>query len=299
MKRNLTKSLLELCGAIFIIGTFCAAAGIKISELPVSEDPPSDNTYLEIADMDQVVKSRKLLLTNLTFRAGVSTQFIQNLYVTNFTQVGGATYISNVTQNFNFVTNVFTNVVQHLNLVTNYFTNVTQVFETNVFNIKNSTVNFTNTIVQINGTNVVTINATDSFLPYRAGSNFFGDSSLSQTGNVVVTAWNIAAFPSVGDTTVLDVRRAYQTNLVAGAFTIGAATNGVDGQQLVHVRKFMVASGGPHTLTIPSNWRTNVFSPVPPSLTNGTITYMYVKCDGPTSTLAGQTNCSVSWEYYR
>jgi hypothetical protein len=281
MKRNLGKSLLELCGAIFVIGTFCAAAGIRISELPVSEDPPSTSTLIEIADMDQVVKSRKMLLSKLAQTANTIN------------------YFSNTYNQFTSVTNVFTNVLQTFNNVTNYYTNVTHTFVSNVFNLKNSNLIITNTTVTINGSNVATINATDSFIPFRAGSNYFGDSTLSQTGNVVVTAWNMAAFPSVGDTTVLDVTRAFQTNLVAGAFTIGAATNGVDGQQLVHVRKFMVSSGGPHTLTIPSTWRTNVFSAVPPSLTNGTITFMYVKCDGPTATAASQTNCYVSFEFFR
>jgi hypothetical protein len=104
---------------------------------------------------------------------------------------------------------------------------------------------------------------------------------------------------SVGDTTFVDVQRASQTNAVSGALTFAHATNGVHGLDFTHVRYFFVGSGGPHTLTIPSGWRTNVYSAVPPALTNGTISVMYLKCGGPTASAAAQTNCYVSFEYYK
>jgi hypothetical protein len=264
---NWKKSLLELVGAIAIIGTFCAAVGIKISELPESEDPPSDNTYIEIADMDQAVKSRKLLLSKLA-----QTENTVN-------------YISNVVNNYNIVTNNSTNVTWNI--------------VTNVFNIKNSTVTITNTAVTINGTNVATINPTDTYIPYRAGSNYFGDSTLLQADGVTKSTANVGAVLAVGATDAVDMLTGSRTNSVTGAFTILHATNGIHLTDLTHVRWIFVPSGGPHTLTIPTTWRTNVYSAVPPALTNGTIYRMVVACGGPTSSSALQTNCYVSFEYYQ
>lgn len=287
---NWTKSLLELCGALAVIGTFCAAVGIKISELPASEEPPSDATLIELADMSQVVKSRKWLLTNLVFRSGSPTLIIQeitvnNLYVTNITQVDGTTYISNVTQILNFVTN--------------YFTNVTWNVVSNTFNVKNGSIIITNTLVTINGTNVATINPTDSYVPYRAGSNYFADSTMFHEDGITKVEANVGAVLTVGDTDAVNMLKGSQTNSVTGAFTILHATNGLHGTDLTHVRWLFVPSGGPHTLTIPSGWRTNVYSAVPPALTNGTIYRMVVACGGPTADAASQTNAYVSFEMYQ
>lgn len=265
--KNFGKSLLELCGVLFIIGTFCAAVGIKISELPESEDPPSDNTYIEIADMDQAVKSRKLLLTKLA-------------------------------QTENTI-NYYSNVVNNYNIVTNNSTNVTYNIETNVYNIKNSQVIITNTLVTINGTNVATINPTDSYIPYRAGSNYFADSTMKHSDGITKVDANVGAVLTVGDTDAVNMLKGSQTNSVTGAFTILHATNGLHGTDLTHVRWIFVPSGGPHTLTIPSGWRTNVYSAVPPALTNGTIYRMVVACGGPTSSAALQTNAYVSFEMYQ
>jgi hypothetical protein len=264
---NWKKSLLELVGAIAIIGTFCAAVGIKISELPESEDPPSDNTYIEIADMDQAVKSRKLLLSKLA-----QTENTVN-------------YISNVVNNYNIVTNNYTNVTWNI--------------ETNVFNIKNSTVTITNTSFTINGTNAATINATDTYIPYRAGSNYFGDSTMKHSEGITKVEANVGAVLTVGDTTFVNMLLGSQTNVVSGAVAIEYATNGLHNVELTHIRTWFVPSGGPHTLTIPSGWRTNVYSAVPPALTNGTITKMFVRGMGPTADAASQTNVQVSFEYYK
>jgi hypothetical protein len=264
---NWKKSLLELVGAIAIIGTFCAAVGIKISELPESEDPPSDNTYIEIADMDQAVKSRKLLLSKLA-----QTENTVNYY-------------SNIVNNFNIVTNNSTNVIWNI--------------ETNVYNIKNSSVIITNTLVTINGTNVATINPTDSYVPYRAGSNYFADSTLKQADGITKVDSNVGAVLDVGSTDSVNMLYGSRTNSVTAAFTILHATNGLHGVDLTHVRWIFVPSGGPHTLTIPTAWRTNVYSAVPPALTNGTIYRMVVACGGPTSDAASQTNAYVSFEYYK
>lgn len=110
---------------------------------------------------------------------------------------------------------------------------------------------------------------------------------------------NIGAFLNVGDTAFVDLSRASQTNVVSGAMTFAHATNGVDGFDLTHVRWLFNNSGSDQTLTIPAGWKTNVYSAVPPALTNATITVMYVKCGGPTSSSTLQTNCYVSFEYYK
>lgn len=116
--------------------------------------------------------------------------------------------------------------------------------------------------------------------------------------NAVVTN-NLGAILSVGDTTFVNVQKASQTNSVTGALTFAHATNGVHGTDFTHVRWIFVPSGGPHTLTVPALWRTNVYSPVPPALTNGTITRMILSCVGPTANAASQTNCYVSFDYFK
>lgn len=156
----------------------------------------------------------------------------------------------------------------------------------------------TNATIFINGTNVATINPTAGYLPFLSGTNF-GDSPFFVTNTVAATAANLAAQLSVGDATWVDVTRASQTNQVAGAISISYATNGISGYDQTHVRWFFNSSGSDQTLTIPSGWRTNVYSAVPSKLTNSTITAMYVKCGGPTGTSAQQTNCYVSFEFYK
>lgn len=119
------------------------------------------------------------------------------------------------------------------------------------------------------------------------------------TNAIVEIHKNIGAQLTVGDTTFVDMSRASQTNAVAGAIAFAHATNGVDLLDLTHVRWLLNGSGSDQTLTIPAAWRTNVFSAVPPALTNNTITKMILNCGGDTSTAAKQTNVYVSFEYYK
>ncbi len=112
---------------------------------------------------------------------------------------------------------------------------------------------------------------------------------------------NIGSPQTVGNTNVVDMAITASfatTNTITANLAFAHATNGVDGLLVAKVRKFMVPSGGPYTLTIPG-WRTNVYSAVPPALTNGTITFMHLTCDGPTSSAALQTNVYVSFEYFK
>lgn len=90
------------------------------------------------------------------------------------------------------------------------------------------------------------------------------------------------------------------TNLVSGSVTYAHATNGVAGQSTT-VKVVMPNGSGDQTLTINANWRTNVFSPVPTTLTNDTITVMYLEywAFQDTATSAKQTNCGVSFSYFK
>jgi hypothetical protein len=162
-----------------------------------------------------------------------------------------------------------------------------------------------------------TTNGVSVFSTYRHGAVTIGGFELKATGDGSLIGFNsdtyltrrgvgllsvngnLGAELSVGDTTFVDLSKASQTNSVTGAITIAHATNGVHGIEQTHARWFFVPSGGPHTLTLPALWRTNVYSAKPPALTNGTITVMYVKSGGPTDTAARQTNVYCSFEYFK
>lgn len=139
-----------------------------------------------------------------------------------------------------------------------------------------------------------------------AGSYLSSDSAPALDQSIAPT-WtglhqyskNVGALLSVGDTTFIDVQKASQTNDISGTLTIAHATNGLDGVEMTHVRWLFNASGSDQTLSIPAGWRTNVYSPVPTKITNGTITKMVLHCIGPTASLATQTNCYVSFEYFK
>lgn len=231
---------------------------------------------------NQLTDSGNQLLFN-GFPIGGDTFNSTNLYVTNFFNT--FSYISNL-----YVTNITAN--------TTITTNIT--VEQNI-TIKGggSLVLQTNTYITINGTNVAVVNQTDGIIPYRVSTNNFGDSTLSFADGVVKTSSNLGALLTVGDTTFVNLSKASQTNSVSGALTFAHATNGVHGLDQTHIRWLFVPSGGPHTLTVPSGWRTNVYSAVPPALTNGTIYRMVVTSGGPTADAASQTNCYVSFEYYK
>lgn len=110
---------------------------------------------------------------------------------------------------------------------------------------------------------------------------------------------------TVGATTYIDANYRSQTNQVAGALTFSYCTNGVHGVDSTTVRWLFNSSGSDQTLTFPiiaagvNGWRTNVYSAVPPAITNGTIMKVILDVGGPTDTLARQTNCYVKFEYYQ
>lgn len=145
------------------------------------------------------------------------------------------------------------------------------------------------------GTTNSTLSGDATVNALTAATNFVANSMI---GSAQVTN-NIGAILSVGDATYVDLTKASQTNAVSGAVTISFATNGIAGQDLTHVRWFFNGSGSDQTITIPSGWRTNLVSAVPAKLTNAVITVMYVKGGGPTASAATQTNCYVSFEYYK
>jgi hypothetical protein len=155
------------------------------------------------------------------------------------------------------------------------------------------------------GINTNAMVATAAMVTNTLGMNLQGQLDLKANAaataltGVGTVAGNLGALLSVGDTTFVDMVKASQTNSVTGALTFAHATNGVDGVDYTHVRWIFVPSGGPHTLTIPSGWRTNVYSAVPPALTNACITKMILNCGGPTGSAALQTNVYVSFEYFK
>lgn len=108
------------------------------------------------------------LRTNLISTNSITTLYVTNLYSSNF-------FTTNITANTFITSNLFT-------------TNIT---------VNNITVT---TNITVAGTNVPTINPTDLYVPYRTGTNSFGDSGLH--------------LPSVGsDNVILD-----------GTLTMGAGT---------------------------------------------------------------------------
>jgi len=110
---------------------------------------------------------------------------------------------------------------------------------------------------------------------------------------------NLSVYVAAGvSTNVINMDLAASTNILNAAVTFLHATNGVAGFEKTHVR-WLWAGGADRTLTIPSGWKTNVFSAVPASITNGTIVKMYVTTIGDTSSSANQTNVFVSFEFYK
>jgi len=110
---------------------------------------------------------------------------------------------------------------------------------------------------------------------------------------------NIAVIMAAGQTTYVNLDIASATNDVSGAFSLAHATNGVATYHKSQVRWLSNSSGSDQTLSINAAWRTNVYSAVPPAITNGTITKMVIESWGDTSSSALQTNVFVSFEYYK
>lgn len=128
----------------------------------------------------------------------------------------------------------------------------------------------------------------------------WGSPALTSTNfaGIVVTNNIAVKLSAASPVDVVDMNFASATNVLAGALTIAHATNGAHGFEHTHVR-WLWAGGADRALTIPSGWKTNVYSAVPASITNGTITKMYVTTVGDTGSSANQTNVFVSFEYYK
>lgn len=127
-----------------------------------------------------------------------------------------------------------------------------------------------------------------------SGTNttLYGLTVIANTAGVGVS---VTGAPS---TNVVDLNVSGATNILNAALTILHATNGATASERTHVR-WLWAGGADRTLTIPSGWKTNMNSAVPASITNGTITRMFVSSIGDTSTSANQTNVFVSFEFYK
>lgn len=139
----------------------------------------------------------------------------------------------------------------------------------------------TATLVELTAT---TLNATT----YNVSTQNVG--TLNITNNVAITYGT-----SVSN--VVDFLKAESLINVGGNITYTHATNGASGQSITHIVTMPNWSGTTRTLTIPAAWKTNFFSPVPPSLTNGTITTMYVRAINATGDAANQTNVMVSFDH--
>lgn len=221
-------------------------------------------------------------VTNLfvTIVTNVDSLYVTNLYATNIT----VNLLTNV-GNF-YVTNTYTSnlYVTNIYFQTTVITNINQLLTT----FANPTASVGLTAQNGSSTNAMRADAAPAL-----------DVSISPTwtGEHTYTK-NVGAQLAVGATDAVDFTYADRTNDVSGAMTFLYATNGVDLVSRTCVRWFFNGSGSDQTLTIPSGWRTNAFSPVPSKLTNGWITAMYCKFLGPTSSAALQTNVTVSFEYY-
>jgi hypothetical protein len=149
------------------------------------------------------------------------------------------------------------------------------------------------------GTGIVTNTMTAAMV--ESVTNFMGYGVV--TNNLSVgdgtVAGNLGAVLAVGSTTYVDLNFASATNAISGALTIVYATNGVNLIHKTQTRWLFNGSGSDQTLTIPAGWRTNVYSAVPTKLTNATVTKLILESGGPTGSTALQTNCYVSFEYFK
>lgn len=112
---------------------------------------------------------------------------------------------------------------------------------------------------------------------------------------------NIGIKASTAAITFLDAKAQGERDIeVTDNIVLAHATNGVAGETWVTVVNFSNYCGANKNLTIPTGWRTNMLSAVPPALTNGTVTTMYVAVKGATGDAASQTNAIVrGFEYYK
>lgn len=363
MKRFLTYAVILLT-----MPPLALWAADKISDLPASTSP-STNTWIELADMNQLVKSRKYLLTNLVPYGNI-TGAVTRAVVTNALATPGDSSLL-LLGNGNWGIASFSNTTNSLAApgidtvwlngkglwsalaLTNYFlsttdanlTLTTNASGTNVtwtlalsdplsldeiiagtFSLSNMTASVVpvfdaNTNMTYSSMSTNTLNNYNSWatvLGHYAGTDTnallsaMGGAPLSSptfTGTAtaptaaIATATigsgtvtnNIGVWFAAGNTNIIDMTIACETNTISQAITFLHATNGVAGKQLVHDRWFY-ANTADQTLTINSSWKTNVNSAVPAKLTNGTITRMILTSMGSTDS---QTNIHCSFEFYK
>lgn len=130
----------------------------------------------------------------------------------------------------NFTTNIFDN-----STIINTNTVITNSYVTNFFD--NSVIIITNTQITINGSNVSTINPTDGYLPYRTGTNSFGDSSLRQTAPTITEGILIGAI-QINATNLLSTEGAFVTS----ALGVTLATPGTNQISLLNKSLEVIAS---------------------------------------------------------
>ena len=257
------KPLPLLLGAV--LGLVAIAATVKISDLPISTSP-SANSYIEIADLNAATKSVRLSLTylqpasaNLTNWASISTNALGSagLWAAN-----GSGEISPTDTN-RPVRVPFLTVDGTLNADTIEVTGPTA----STFAYWGSDKTLTNA----------------PYAPLRSDVD-------TVTGNLGVSTHSASA-------SYIDLNQAYSYESVSGAKTISYATNGSASTFKTAMRVFYNASGSDQTLSLPIEWTTNLYSPIPTKLTNGWITRMIVDAAGATSDSYAQTNCTVKFEF--
>jgi len=126
-----------------------------------------------------------------------------------------------------------------------------------------------------------------------------GSGATNYFAGLVTVANNVVASMGSGVLTYVDMNKASSYDSVTANVTFLHATNGAANIHKSHVHWLANASGSDKTLTIPSQWKTNIYSPVPTALTNGTITKMYVDSFGSTGNATEQANVAVSFEYFK
>jgi hypothetical protein len=118
------------------------------------------------------------------------------------------------------------------------------------------------------------------------------------TNRQITVTGNMGAVMSAGNTNVLDLNLATTTIVATNAITFAHATNGTASVHKSQVCWFTAGGAGPYTLTLPA-WRTNMAQTVCVAITNGVVTKMVVDSIGTCADAATQTNCYVSFEYFK
>lgn len=124
------------------------------------------------------------------------------------------------------------------------------------------------------------------------------NSDTQNAGTLVITN-NVRLTPQTTVSNLVDMLKTSSMITVGGNIAYTHVTNGVASETATHVVWLRNWSGTTYSLTIPSGWRTNLYSPVPPNLTNGWLTKMYVETMGATGDAANQTNAIVSFDHIK